>query len=101
MNCRDFKRLINEQLDAREAPSAETERALEGHGSTCPACHAEALRFQALRLAIAAWDSPPSAPAGFADRFLEQWEHGPTTLTLDSDEPGSRSWSQWPTTYPI
>jgi hypothetical protein len=75
MQCRDFKRLLDEQLDARHAASPEVERALESHGSACPACQAEALRYQTLRQAIAAWASPPAAPADFAERFLDHWEH--------------------------
>lgn len=68
MKCRDFERLINEQLDAREAASPEVERALEGHGEVCPSCRATALRYQMLRQAIAAL-RPPSPPADFAERF--------------------------------
>src|SRR4051794_28390286 len=75
MKCRDFKRLLDEQLDARQAASPDVERALEGHGSVCPACQAQAMRYQTLRQAIAAWGASPTAPADFADRFLERWEH--------------------------
>jgi hypothetical protein len=71
MKCRDFERLINEQLDAREAAVPELERALESHGAACPACRAMSLRYQTLRQAIAALTPPAPAP-DFAARFLAQ-----------------------------
>lgn len=98
MKCREFKRLIHEQLDARGAPSADVERALEGHGSACPACRAESLRYQSLRHAIAAW-RPPPPPADFADRFLSHWERGEPAF--DFEEPARRFASPWPTFSPL
>jgi hypothetical protein len=40
MTCRDFERLINELLDARETACPEIEQALECLGATCLACRA-------------------------------------------------------------
>ena len=74
LNCRDFERLINEQLDAREAAAPEVEQALAGHGAACPACRSTALRYQALSQAIAALTlHPPLPPADFAARFAADW----------------------------
>src|SRR5947209_18179758 len=87
MKCRDFERLINEQLDAREAASPEVERALESHGSACPACRTLSLRYQALRQAISAWSAPPVAPPDFAARFLEHWEHTADGVGLEEPTP--------------
>jgi hypothetical protein len=72
MNCQDFERIWNEQLDAREAASAEVEQAQEAHAAVCPACQAISRRYLVLRQAIRVWGPPPAAPAGFADRFLRQ-----------------------------
>ena len=70
LNCRDFERLINEQLDAREAAAPDVERALAGHQAACPACRSMALRYQTLGQAIAAMTlHPPLPPAEFAARF--------------------------------
>ena len=70
LNCRDFERLINEQLDAREAVAPAVEQALAGHGAACPVCRSTALRYQALSQAIAALTlHPPLPPAEFAARF--------------------------------
>jgi hypothetical protein len=70
MECRNFERLIHEQLDAREAASAAVEHALASHASACPVCGALAVRYQTLQRAIAALSPSPPAPADFADRFL-------------------------------
>jgi hypothetical protein len=95
MRCRDFERLLNEQIDARDAPSAEVERALESHGSTCPACRAEAMRYHALRQAIAAWSSPPLVSADFTERFLNHWEHVRTEVEAE-DTATPRILRLWP-----
>jgi hypothetical protein len=70
MNCQDFERIWNEQLDARDAASPEVEQAQEAHAAVCPACQAIARRYVVLRQAIHVWGPPPAAPAGFAERFL-------------------------------
>src|SRR4051812_23800264 len=98
MKCRDFERLINEQLDAREAACPDVERALESHGSACPACRAVALRYQTLRQAIAAWGTPSAAPAGFAERFLEDWQRAGFEV---GEEARPRTLRLWPATLPI
>jgi hypothetical protein len=98
MKCRDFERLINEQLDAREAACPDVERALESHGSACPACRAVALRYQTLRQAIAARGTPSAAPAGFAERFLEHWQHAGFE---GGEEARPRTLRLWPATLPI
>ena len=70
LNCRDFERLINDQLDARGAVPPEVEQALAGHGAACPACRSTALRYQVLTQAIAALTRhPPLPPVDFAARF--------------------------------
>jgi hypothetical protein len=96
MKCRDFERLINAQLDAREAASAAVERALESHGAACPACRAIALRYQTLRRAIAALGPPPAAPSAFADRFLDHWEHA-----NDEAAAPARILRFWPALLPL
>jgi hypothetical protein len=74
MKCRDFERLVHEQLDARAAGSPETARALADHAAACPACSATALRYELLRQAIAAWTQhPPVPPADFVARFPTDW----------------------------
>jgi hypothetical protein len=74
MKCRDFERLIHEQLDARDTASPTIDAALAGHAAVCPACRAMALRYATLRQAIAAWAmNPPSPPADFALRFPADW----------------------------
>ena len=74
LNCRDFERLINEQLDARAAVAPEVEQALAGHGAACPACRSTALRYQTLSQAIAALTlHPPLPPVDFAARFPADW----------------------------
>jgi hypothetical protein len=76
MECREFERLINEQLDAREAASVEVERALETHRSACRSCHAISARYQVLGQALATRGPAPAAPADFAARFLERLASG-------------------------
>jgi hypothetical protein len=98
MNCRDFERLINEQLDARGASSPELERALASHGAACPACRATSLRYQALRQAIADWGPPPSAPADFADRFLSHWESSRSQVEAVAP---ARILKFWPVVLPL
>jgi hypothetical protein len=92
MKCGDFKRLINEQFDARQATSADVDRAWETHGSACPKCRAEALRYQALRRAIAALGTTPAPPADFADRFLREWEHAGSAFAPARSRRILRSW---------
>jgi hypothetical protein len=74
MKCRDFERLIHEQLDARDAGSPEAALALADHAAACPACHAAALRYDLLRQAITAWTQRPVVPpTDFVDRFPADW----------------------------
>jgi hypothetical protein len=74
MKCRDFERLVHEQLDARAAGAPETTRALADHAAACAACGATAMRYEILRQAIAAWTQrPPVPPADFANRFPANW----------------------------
>jgi hypothetical protein len=100
MNCGDFKRLINEQLDVRAAASADVERAWESHGSACPECRAEARRYQILRRAIGAWGTPPAPPADFSDRFLLAWEQS-GAMAAAAPGRGRRSWRYWPVAMPL
>jgi hypothetical protein len=100
MKCGDFKRLIHEQLDAREAASAEVERDWESHRSECPECRAEAQRYQALRRAIGAWVTVPAPSADFADRFLLQWEQSGAAVPATPGR-GRRIWEYWPAALPI
>ena len=72
MNCSDYERTWNEQLDARGAASPDIERMLEAHAASCPACRAVAQRYRTLRQAIRALGPAPAAPIGFADRFLDR-----------------------------
>src|SRR5262245_41181295 len=95
MTCRDFKRLINEQLDAREAACPDVERALESHGS---ACRAEALRYHMVRQAIAAVGAPPAPPADFVERFLRHWEHAGTEV---EEAVPPRILALWPVALPL
>jgi len=87
MTCREFERKFNELLDCEgdgEAPArtpaaratgpqpaaSELERALIDHAGRCPACHDVAARYQILRRALQAWNSPPVSAADLADRVL-------------------------------
>jgi hypothetical protein len=72
MNCQDFERIWNEQLDAQEGASPEVEQAQEAHAAVCPACQAISRRYMVLRQAIRVWGPPPAAPALLADRILRQ-----------------------------
>jgi hypothetical protein len=71
MTCRDFERLCNELLDAREEGTP-VERALEQHAASCPACQPIALRYQLLRRSIRALDPSPAPSAEALTRVLEQ-----------------------------
>ena len=64
MNCREYRRLWDEQFDARDGGSTASERVLAAHAAQCPACRALAGRYQALRQAIQVLDPPPAPPAG-------------------------------------
>jgi hypothetical protein len=85
MTCCEFERKLNELIDsegeaALRAPAVvatgsmplatELERAVIDHASRCSACREVAARYQILRRALYAWNSPPIAPAGLADRIL-------------------------------
>jgi hypothetical protein len=72
MICRDFDRLCNDAIDARDGESSMLERVLERHAAECPSCRAIAERYQTLRQAIRALGPPPLPPANFAARLLEQ-----------------------------
>jgi hypothetical protein len=92
MKCRDFERLIHEQLDARDAGSPEAFAALADHAATCPACRAANLRYDLLRQAIAAWAQRPVVPpADFANRFPADW----ASLDLAADPPKGRSLARY------
>src|SRR4051794_5273486 len=69
MQCRDFERLLNSQMDTRDG-SAEWDAAIEAHAAACPACRSVFQRYQVLRLALRAWGTPPVPSADFADRVL-------------------------------
>src|SRR5438874_1361289 len=71
MQCLDFERIWNEQLDAREGASAEADRALGAHAAACPAGRLIASRYQTLRQVVRLMDPPPAPPADFAARFVE------------------------------
>jgi hypothetical protein len=85
MTCREFEHKLNELIDAegeimagrqREAATGsalvttDLEHALLDHAGRCAACQDVATRYQALRRALRAWNSPPVAPADLADRIL-------------------------------
>jgi hypothetical protein len=87
MTCREFERKFNELLDGkgeREAAAracatcasaaqpdvVDIERVLNDHAARCPACREVAARYQILRRALHAWNSPPVARADLADRIL-------------------------------
>jgi hypothetical protein len=68
MNCREFQNRWDELLDARSAPPADLERALESHALACPRCGVLSARNQLLRQAIAAL-SPPAPSAASIERL--------------------------------
>ena len=70
MNCRDFERVWNERLDARDPAQSATARALDGHAASCTSCRAVGARYQALVLAIQSATATPAPPPGFMDRVL-------------------------------
>lgn len=72
MNCRDFERLCNERLDARDVPRPGLGGDLETHAAACPRCRALASQYQTLASAIRALSQarPSPVPAGFANRVL-------------------------------
>jgi len=74
MQCLDFERILNEQIDAREDASGEIDRALEAHASVCPACRLTASRYQTLRNVIRVLELAPTPPIDFVDRFFESRE---------------------------
>jgi hypothetical protein len=74
MRCQDFEQLLNERLDAREEIASGVDRALDEHASGCASCRAVAERYQVLAQAIRALGPAPTAPAGFADRFMARHE---------------------------
>jgi hypothetical protein len=99
MTCREFERKFNELLDGERAGEArartqaggasgprpvatDLELALIDHASRCPACHEVAARYQALRRALHAWNSPPVVPPDLADRIL----------LADAGAPASSTW---------
>jgi hypothetical protein len=87
LNCPDFERLINQQLDARGAAAPEVDQALAGHAAACPACRSTALRYQTLRQAIAALSlHAPLPPVDFAARFPADWASH--TLEVEDGETG-------------
>jgi hypothetical protein len=92
MKCRDFERLVHEQLDARSPGSPETVRALAVHAAECTACRAAARRYEGLRRAIAAWTQCPLVPpADFVARFPTNW----ADLDCPADPPVERPIARW------
>jgi len=101
MTCCEFERKFNELLDgegeaaARARAAAPTtrsrpvatdlEHALIDHASRCPACHEVAARYQILRRALHAWNSPPVAPADLVDRIL--------LADANADAPAASAWA--------
>jgi hypothetical protein len=91
MKCRDFKRLVHEQLDAGAAGPLETFPALAEHAACCAACRAAMRRYDVLHQAIAAWTQRPvMPPADFAARFPANW----AALDRAAVAPASRFRSQ-------
>lgn len=76
MQCCDFERVWNEQLDARDAASAEVASALEAHAASCPSCAPIAARYRTLGQVLRLLD-PPAVPADFLGRFLESQDLAP------------------------
>lgn len=74
MQCLDFERLLNEQLDARDLASPELDRALEAHAAVCPTCRLTASRYQMLRQVIQTVVRPTAPSLDFLPRFLESQE---------------------------
>lgn len=70
MQCLDFERLLNEQLDARDLASPDLDRTLEAHAAVCPTCQLTASRYQVLQQVIRAVARPPAPPVDFLSRFL-------------------------------
>lgn len=70
MRCRDFERIWNELLDARDEASAEIERTLETHAAGCEPCRVIAARYQRLRLALKVMGRAPEVSRDLASRIL-------------------------------
>jgi len=95
MTCREFERKFNELFDGEEGGEArarlraaiatDLERALIDHASRCPACHETAARYQILRRALQAWNSPPVAPSDLVDRILQ--------ADAKTDAPAASAWA--------
>jgi hypothetical protein len=100
MTCREFERRLNELIDAESEIEAralgagkngllpgtsDLEVAIVDHASCCAACQQVAARYQTLRRALAAWNSPPVAPADLAGRIL--------AAAAEVDAPASSAWA--------
>ena len=74
MDCVDYERIWNEQLDARELGPLDCDPALEAHAATCQTCRQVTLHFQTLQrvLQVQAVAGPPTPSSSFVQRFLEQ-----------------------------
>src|SRR3954447_25108127 len=89
MNCRDFRRKLDQLLDVQTRPSAigpgagprssesdsrpaveDWEPALRDHLAGCDGCRQMAARYHVLRRALRAWTRPPVPPADLADRIV-------------------------------
>ncbi len=84
MTCSDFERKFNELIDSENATAqsagsaasgppaiaADLMRALLDHADRCSSCQEIAARYQILRRALCAWNSPPVVPADLADHIL-------------------------------
>ena len=90
MDCRTFEQALQDELDGLPISPIVAE-----HAASCPSCEALAARYRGLAGAIRA-GSPPSPPAGLADRVLAAYERGPSAPRIAGrvDWRGSR-WARW------
>ncbi len=114
MMCREFERKFNELVDKESDGKAKArtwaagatgprpdasdlEHALIEHAGRCPACHEVAARYQILRGALHAWNSPPVAPAGLVDRILLAGSNADAPVASDWAIVGERKRERlWP-----
>jgi len=61
MKCRDFGRLRDETLDAREEMPPGLDPDFEAHAAVCPSCRTAAAGYQLLAQAMASLPPPPPA----------------------------------------
>jgi hypothetical protein len=70
MICRDFERLWNERLDARDAVAPDEGHPLAAHAAGCAACRPIHERYLTLSQAIRVASPLPAPPQGFVARVL-------------------------------